>query len=313
MSGSAQAGACVTTLRLFAPAKINWLLTVRGQRSDGYHELDTVYQTLAWGDELRCRSLRRRICHIQCNQADVPTDESNLIARAWRLMAGTFQDRVGGLAVELIKRIPMGAGLGGGSSDGAAALVALDRLYGLRLSPGRLEQLAARLGSDCAFFIRGGVAVGSGRGERLRLIRSRLSDVWLVVVWPGFPSSTARAYEQLEPRHWERTDCVTRPVRAIERGRLPDLQRQMKNIFSEVVMSGNVRYHSIHHDLIKEELDRPFLAGSGSAMFGFAHDRGHARRACGRLGLRWPLAVSAGLRCVGVRVMPPTKSTPNKP
>ncbi len=291
-------------VRVFCPAKINWLLTVRGRRPDGYHDLDTVFQTLAWGDELVCRPLRRRACMILCDWPGVPTDETNLIHRAWRLMGRDNPGRIGGLRVRLIKRVSPGSGLGGGSSDAAGTLVALDRLFGLGLSGDRLEALAAQLGSDCPFFIRGGTAIGAGRGERLERIGNGLKNVWLVVVYPGFPSPTSEAYARLKPEHWETGERVRWVAAAIAQGRARSLRRMMKNVFLEVSGPRAPRYEQLRRDLLDQGLVGPMLAGSGSAMFGFARDKGHAQRARRALEQRHGFAAAAGLRRVGVRVMP---------
>ena len=100
-------------LRVFAPAKINWYLAIERRRPDGYHDILTVFQTLAWGDELRLRATGEDACRIRCNDPAVPTGDENLVARAWRRLREAMPDRVGGVDVELVKRIPAGAGLGG--------------------------------------------------------------------------------------------------------------------------------------------------------------------------------------------------------
>ena len=97
-------------VRVFAPAKINWILTIRSRRPDGYHDLDTVFQALNWGDELICRRLRVPRCRLLCDAPGVPLGDDNLVARAWRLLREAFGGRVGGLEVRLLKRIPVGAG-----------------------------------------------------------------------------------------------------------------------------------------------------------------------------------------------------------
>ena len=164
----------VKGLRLFAPAKINWVLTIERKRPDGYHDIHTVFQAISFGDELTCRPADEDACLIQCNDPAVPSGPDNLVARAWLRLRQAFPERVRGLTVQLDKRVPAGAGLGGGSSDAAATLVAVNRIYGLGLRTAQLEAHAAALGSDCAFFIRGGTAQADGRGERLTPLRGHL-------------------------------------------------------------------------------------------------------------------------------------------
>jgi 4-diphosphocytidyl-2-C-methyl-D-erythritol kinase len=294
----------VNRVRVFAPAKFNWILTVRGRRPDGYHDLDTVFQALDWGDELLVDRTPRSICRIVCDRPDVPLGDGNLIARAWRLLCSEYPNHVGGIAVRLMKRIPIGAGLGGGSSDAVAALRAIDRLYCLHLSADRMETLAARLGSDCAFFVRGGTALAAGRGECLTPLANRLSPLWLVVVWPGFASPTAAAFRRLRPRHFRPADEARRLARAIERGRLHEVQNSLANVFSGLVSRSDLRYKMMQDHIVREQLRYPLMAGSGSAMVAFAENRAHARRAADRLEIHYPVVRVVGLRRVGVRVLP---------
>ena len=289
-------------LRVFAPAKINWGLTIRGRRSDGYHDLDTIFQALDWGDELLCRPLAKAECRIHCDAPGIPLGGDNLIARAWSLLHEAFPDRVGGLEVRLIKRIPAGGGLGGGSSDAAAALVAVDRLNKLRLGLDALVGYAAQLGSDCAFFIRGGTALGAGRGERLRPIANRLPPLWLVLVWPGFGSSTAEAYRRVSPEIFEDEARMTKIVQAIESGELSRMQKLVCNCFSSLVMPLDLRYKELQDHIIRERLLGPMLCGSGSSMFAFADDPVHARKAAQKLRQWFPLSKAVRMRRTGVRV-----------
>ncbi len=150
-----------------APAKINLHLEVLGLRPDGYHELAMVMQSIDLADTLVMRSSADATIRLRCDNADLPTDGTNLIVKAAELL----RSRVGlpelGVEITLHKRIPIGAGLAGGSSDGAATLVGLEALWGLGLGPERLHGLAAELGSDMPFCLEGGTQLCFGRGERL--------------------------------------------------------------------------------------------------------------------------------------------------
>jgi 4-diphosphocytidyl-2-C-methyl-D-erythritol kinase len=293
------------TIRVFAPAKINWYLAVERRRSDGYHDIVTVFQTIDWGDELVCRPRRERTCRIACNDPAVPLDETNLVARAWRRLAERCGRRVGGLDVRLVKRIPAGAGLGGGSSDAAAALLALRRMYELPLGREALEAEAAALGSDCAFFIRGGTALGRGRGEALTPLENRLASLALVVVWPGFASPTAAAYSAIEPRHYEPgLVAVESLASALQRGDVNGLESFKRNIFDRVVIPADSRYKTLVERLRAEGLEGAMLAGSGSAVFAIARDPAQARRAARRLANEYPVVRVARLRRCGARLLP---------
>lgn len=287
-------------LRLFAPAKINWVLTVAGRRPDGYHDLNTVFQTLQWGDQLRCHPLQSRICNIRCDDPTIPLGEGNLIWRAWRLLADRYPERVRGLSVHLTKRVPQGAGLGGGSSDAAATLVAVNRIYGLGLRRPQLEAHASALGSDCAFFIRGGTALASGRGERLTPLKNRLGPLWLVVVYPGFPSSTRKAYERITPRHWSDRERALRAARAIETGAIDQLKSNLFNVFNDLVKRTDPVYKLLDRELAHANLRWSLLTGSGSAVFAIADSSDHAHAAAQRLAGGFPCAVAVRLRHRGI-------------
>ncbi len=177
-----------------ACAKINLTLRVLGRRADGYHELRTVFQSVALHDNLTFAAVPGPL-RIRCDDPRVPADERNLVWRAadlvWR--AAGRRGRVDGLHIALRKRIPVQAGLGGGSSDAAATLRTLSRLWCPALPPSELEAIGATLGADVPFFFRGGTVLGVERGDRL----FQLADAgrpWVVLARPDFGVSTADAY-----------------------------------------------------------------------------------------------------------------------
>lgn len=178
-----------------APAKLNLGLKVLRRREDGYHDIVSVLQTVDLCDRLTFTPAAAGETLVRCDHPDVPAGPENLVARAVAVLRReTGVDR--GVRVDLDKRIPTGAGLGGGSSNAAATLRALDRRWGLRLGPERLSGLAAELGSDVPFFLTGGTAIATGRGERIRPVDWQ-DEFWYVLVYPGFPVSTARAYQNV--------------------------------------------------------------------------------------------------------------------
>lgn len=189
------------TVSIFSPAKVNLSLAITGRRADGFHELVSVVAQLAFGDTLHARRVGDGAgVSLACDVAEVPVDESNLVLRAARLFAAAT-GWGGGVEFTLEKRIPMGAGLGGGSSNAVAALRALERLSGRELEAGRRDGLAAELGSDCPLFWREGPVVMRGRGERVEELgegaAARLRGRKLVVFKPGFGVATAWAYQAL--------------------------------------------------------------------------------------------------------------------
>lgn len=183
-------------LRMQAPAKVNLTLEVLGRRDDGYHEIRTIMQTVSLYDDLDISLRTDGKVMLAAEAVGLPEPEENLIVRAARLLKERTGCRLGA-DISLRKEIPIGAGLGGGSSDCAATLMGLNSLWGLGLAPQELANVAARLGSDVPFFISGGAALCEGRGERVSPLR--VGGVFqYVLVMPGFGISTAEVYEALE-------------------------------------------------------------------------------------------------------------------
>lgn len=187
-------------ISLFAPAKLNLFLAVTGRRADGFHNLVSLVVRLEFGDVLRAEPAERT--SLYCDDPAVPADESNLVLKAAAAFHRATQWHAG-VKFTLQKRIPMGAGLGGGSSDAAAALRALNRLIGPEraLPEQRLAALAAEVGSDCPLFLADGPVIMRGRGERVERLPAeavrRLQGRRVLVCKPGFGISTPWAYEQL--------------------------------------------------------------------------------------------------------------------
>lgn len=196
---------CVKSVTIFAPAKLNLFLAVTGKRADGFHELVSVAGPVDWGDTLTvaARGERRETQEkfsLTCDDANVPGDERNLMLKA-ALAFAVATGWSGGAKFSLKKRIPMGAGLGGGSSDAVTTLRALNMLAGGPLGADALAALAAQLGSDCALFLHDGPVVMRGRGERVEPLSAkaaaRLRGRRVLIFKPGFAIPTAWAYAQM--------------------------------------------------------------------------------------------------------------------
>ncbi len=180
-------------VRRFCPAKVNLYLKVLGRREDGYHELVTVMQPLTLADELRLTPGTGLT--FECRHPEVPGGEGNLVWRAAQKFA-VATGREPRVHIQLVKHIPVAAGLGGGSSDAAATLLALNDLAGRPLQPPALHELAAELGADVPFFLGRGPAVGRGIGTQLSPLD--LPPYWYVLLNPGLPLSTAWVYGNLD-------------------------------------------------------------------------------------------------------------------
>lgn len=249
------------------PAKINWYLRVLGARPDGYHEIETVFQELDLCDELAAEPTGEDGCIVTGLPPGIdPAD--NLITRAHVLLRQECGSAVGGVRIHVTKRIPPAGGLGGGSSNAAATLKAVNDAYGLGLSPTELETLGARLGSDIPFFIRGGCAIGTGRGEHLTPIAAALRAQLLLVI-PPEPMPTAESYRLLDatpnrPSAGPLEDVVT----ALESGDEAALARAIHNDF-DTIAETKAWYQAIRATLSEAGASRIFLCGSGSTVASF--------------------------------------------
>jgi 4-diphosphocytidyl-2-C-methyl-D-erythritol kinase len=246
----------VPRLRVQAFAKINLSLRINGIRPDGYHDLTTTYQTIGLHDTLTLAPSRGAF-ELRCADPSCPTDSSNLVWRAaeevWR--AAGRRGAPGGVRVRLYKRIPQQAGLGGGSSDAAAALRGLAGFWRLRMSRARLARIAASLGADVPFFLRGGTAVGRGRGDQVRPLADR-PPLWVVLLIPGFGVSTRDAYG------WWDQDAVGPEVR-----RSPS-RREGANDLERPVAARRPEISRLVQGLAGAGARHAAMSGSGSTVFG---------------------------------------------
>jgi 4-diphosphocytidyl-2-C-methyl-D-erythritol kinase len=266
---------------VLAPAKVNLFLEVLGRRPDGFHEIDTVFQAVSLYDRLTCSPAERLELEVRPESADVPRDERNLVLRAAHVLAAHTGTRQGA-RITLEKVIPAGAGLGGGSSDAAAALVAFDRLWRTDVGRDTLRSLAAQLGSDVPFFLLGGTARGRGRGERLEPIAA-CACFWYVLTWSGAPISTATAYARLddEPAFEPRSPAAL--TAAIERGDATLAGAALFNRLEEVAKAIEPGVGGALDRLREAGAPAARVTGSGSAVFGLFRSLAEAQRAAAAL------------------------------
>ena len=276
-------------LTLHAPAKVNLTLIVGARRDDGYHDVSTVMQTVGLYDTLTLSGGGSGLT-MTCTDPDLPTDGSNLVLRAATLFCRELRLPVPDLHLHLQKRIPSQAGLGGGSSDAASVLLALRLLYAPALSDEELERMAAKLGSDVPFFIRGGTALATGRGERLVPL-PRLRDGWFVIVKPPEGFSTPAMYRRLDelPPEPARPDGMTA---ALESGDIRAVAAALYNSFERAVPPVSAVW-DIEDALRAHGALAALLSGSGSAVFGLFDREDTAHAAAGALREHWSLTFVA--------------------
>lgn len=262
-----------------AYAKVNLTLAVGEKRPDGYHEVVSVMQRVSLHDTLTAEQTREGIT-LTCSDSALPSGEENLAHRAASLF---FRETgiAGGAALTLEKRIPSQAGLGGGSSDAASALLALRKLYAPALSDTELETMAAALGSDVPFFIRGGTQLATGRGEVLSPLPP-LTDGWFVIVKPTESFSTPAMYRRLD----ELPPACTPPLPPLQGG-LPALAAGLFNRFEAAIPAGSAVW-DIKARLAAYGALASLLSGSGSAVFGLFDTETAARAAVEALRPAWP-------------------------
>ena len=255
-------------LHLFAPAKVNWTLEVLGRRPDGYHEVMTVLQTLDLCDRVvlsPARDVQVRVTGRVADLSEVSAEE-NLAFRAAVVLRQEVAEEGLGALIELEKVVPAAAGLGGGSSDAAAVLRGLNALWGLGLSLEELSVIGSRLGADVPFFLHGGTAQASGRGEDVAPLPDVPSRRLLIVVPPGsFSRKTAEMYRRLTPEHYTGGERTRRLVDKLATGGSV-ADDDIFNVFERVLAEALPAAAAIER-CREAGLDRPHLAGSGPAFF----------------------------------------------
>jgi 4-diphosphocytidyl-2-C-methyl-D-erythritol kinase len=263
-----------------APAKVNVILRILDRRSDGFHNLWSVMQTVALDDEVQIR-LRadRQDIQLRCDATDLATDQSNLVYRAAAAVLARAQQAVG-LDIELRKRIPMGAGLGGGSSDAAATIIGLNCLLQLKWSPVKMAEVGQSLGSDVPFFLFAPAACVTGRGETVRPLVVEGAR-WVVLVNPGFGVNTKWAYQELAA-----TRTSVRPLSRAQqefdrqsRMGWAQLRAAAENDFEAPVFAAHGTLREIKQSLQAHGAEIALLSGSGATVFGVFLDETSARLA----------------------------------
>jgi 4-diphosphocytidyl-2-C-methyl-D-erythritol kinase len=270
-----------------APAKVNLILRILDRRPDGFHNLWSVMQTIQLEDNV---SIRLNQSHadirLQCDARTLSVDQTNLVHRA---AAAVLQacNRKAGLDIVLAKRIPMGAGLGGGSSDAAATIIGLNHLLSLGWSATKMAQVGEALGSDVPFFCFAPSAVVSGRGEQVHPVK--LTDSrWIVLVNPGFPIETKWAYQQLSMTRSHVQPLSVAQGRLAAEGKITweHILRMAENDFEGPVFERYPQLRDIKLQLLNEEAEIALLSGSGATVFGTFINETKARKAVARLSVK---------------------------
>jgi 4-diphosphocytidyl-2-C-methyl-D-erythritol kinase len=273
-----------TSLTVHAPAKVNLILRILDRRSDGYHNLWSVMHTVGLADEVRIKVTPTLPgIKLTCNTEKLSSDGSNLVSKAAAAVLGHAHLSVG-LDLDLSKRIPMGAGLGGGSSDAAATILGLNQLLKLGWSRAKMAEVGQALGSDVPFFLFAPSAIVSGRGETVRQVTIEGSR-WIVLVKPPFGVETKWAYQELAS-----VRTSVRPLSeqhaAMDRGtRLTwsELAAAVENDFEAPVFAKHPYLQQLRRALLNLGARIALLSGSGATVFGLFEEESAARNARARL------------------------------
>jgi 4-diphosphocytidyl-2-C-methyl-D-erythritol kinase len=250
-------------------------LNVLQRRDDGFHEVETVLHTVALHDDVFLREQGEGIKLI-ADTDSIPTGPESLVYRA-AAMLREEHSITRPVEIEIRKKIPVAAGLGGGSADTAVTLMGLAQMWKLRLDGRSLSALAARLGSDIAFFLTGGAAVARGRGERVQRLPA-LPATWVVLARPRVPVLTEWAYRQIKPAEVTQRPNIGTLVEAIQRRDVPAVGRLVGNVFEDVIATRHPVVADLKSQILRGEAYGAAMTGTGPTVFGLMANEAAARR-----------------------------------
>jgi 4-diphosphocytidyl-2-C-methyl-D-erythritol kinase len=268
---------------LIAPAKINLYLEIIGDRPDGYHELAMILQSIELADQIELEANGIELIRLRCDNKQVPADKTNLAYRAAELMVSEFPDSFatyGGVDITLHKRIPVAAGLAGGSTDAAAVIVGIDLLWKLGLTKLELEEIASKIGSDVPFCIGGGTAIATSRGEVLSSL-SDLGDIYIVLAkYRSLEVSTAWAYNTYRSlfggSYIKDTKSLVARASAVHSGEIvkailhqdvKEIADKMHNDLEKVVLAEYPQVSELKKSFAKYDILGTMMSGSGPSVF----------------------------------------------
>lgn len=253
-----------------APAKINLSLDVLGKREDGYHEVEMIMTTIDLADRLELTLLDKDEIKIVSHNRFVPDDHRNLAYQAAHLLKNRFNVKQG-VSIAIEKVIPVAAGLAGGSSDAAAALRGLNKLWQLGLTIDELAEIGAEIGSDVSFCVYGGTALATGRGELIQALPAP-PTCWVILAKPFIGVSTAEVYRRLNKQGLKHPQTLAM-IKAIEDQSYTDVCAHLSNVLESVTLKMHPEVNQIKEQMQRFGADAVLMSGSGPTVFGLAqHD-----------------------------------------
>lgn len=264
-------------LQLRAYGKINLGLDVVRKREDGYHELRMIMQTVGLYDELRMKIIPEDEIRLAVNLSFLPTNENNLIYKAIAMLREEFGIRQG-IEAKLEKRIPVAAGMAGGSSNAAAALVGMNRLFQLGLSKKKLMDYGVRLGADVPYCIMRGTALSEGIGEILTPLPP-MPDCYILLAKPGISVSTKYVYQNLKVNELTDHPDIDGMADSLKQGDLKGICKRLGNVLETVTVKDHPMIEEIKRFMIGQGAAGALMSGSGPTIFGIFEDKGAAKKA----------------------------------
>lgn len=277
----------MTTLYEGAYAKLNLTLDVLGKRDDGYHDLRSVMQTISIRDDIEIDVDTGKPWSLECTMEGIPTDETNLAWKAAKVYCDTLKKDPNGISIRINKRIPSGAGMGGGSADAAAVLRALNKYYDNPLSIMALAELGAQVGSDVPFCTICGTAMVEGRGERIRKLPD-MPECIFVVCKPEFSVSTPELYKKIDTVAIAKHPDNQAMESALLAGDLQRIADEVYNVFDPIVTSDHLELNYIKSICNSYGSIAQQMTGSGSAVFAMMPNFEYAAVVCNMLKENYP-------------------------
>ena len=262
-------------VKVLSYAKLNLYLEILNKRPDGYHNLETIFERVSLMDEIVIKKAPGNSLRIETDSPDIPKGSGNSVYQAAALLKKNFAISAG-LVIKIKKRIPVGAGLGGGSSNAASTLLGLNYLWNLGLSAEELKDYASRIGSDAAFFVYNyPLATGRGRGERIELWSGLKKKLWHIIAVPKLNVSTARIYRDLDKSRAQTGNKKSFDSGKIKKAGLKKLKVRdiLFNRLEEVTFKRYPQVGRLKRDLEAQGIRGVLMSGSGSAVFGIVGSR----------------------------------------
>ena len=256
-------------------SKINLTLNILGKRRDGYHNIETIMQSINLADRIVIREEREGV-KIKCSHPLVPTDTQSLTYRSAEKILSKYRIKKG-VNIEIDKKIPLASGMAGGSANSASILVGINKLFALNLNDKDLKEIGEELGMDVPFCIQNGTALAYHRGEKVTPLPPMNPPLWIIVINPGFEIPTKWAYNNLnlESIRGEKSNTIAM-LKALKDGGLEGIAKNLFNSFEELITTKYREIGEIKDRLIEEGILGALMSGSGPTVFGIAQNKENA-------------------------------------